>query len=136
MEDLQTILDRVLAGVGEMVAERKVCGSASLSCFHDPASAGPRAGQEDAFLEPEARSPQAKGPTQGILAGGTGGQCFKSSADAFTADHSLPAQRVTGPKSTAGGKRLRVLKLCSCSDGVHDRIAHAPKPQAHPKRIS
>lgn len=39
------------------------------------------------------------------IAGGTGGQCFKSSADAFTADHSLPAQRVTGPKSTAGGKR-------------------------------
>lgn len=105
MEDLQTILDRVLAGVGEMVAERKVCGSASLSCLHDPASAGPCAGQEDAFLEPEARSPQAKGPTQGVLAGDASAEVLKPGGCAFTADHSLPAQRVTGPKSTEGGKR-------------------------------
>ena len=120
MEDLQTILDRVLAGVGEMVAERKARPFAGESCAPGHGFAG----------EDGTNSAVQK------IAGGHDGQCFKPSVMPFTADHSLPAQRVTGPKSTAGGKRLRVLKPCSCSDGVHDRIAQAPKPQAHPKRIS
>lgn len=80
------------------VREGKVCGSASLTC-HMTSPEGARVGQEDAFLEPEARSPQAKGPTRVRVAGGTDDQCFKSPVSAYTTDHTAPAGRVVHPKT-------------------------------------
>ena len=83
MENLQTILDRVLAGVGEMVAQRK----------GDPIRGA-------AVIAPIGRDGGA-----GKVAGDASGRVLKSAASAFTTDDTLPAQRGHDPKSTAGGKR-------------------------------
>ncbi len=82
------LLGEVLANTAKLVAERKaLIREGSCAPGHGFAGEG---GTNSAAQK---------------IAGGTGGQCFKSSANAFTADHSLPAQRVTGPKSTEDGKR-------------------------------
>lgn len=77
------LLGEVLANTAKLVAERK-------ALIHE-GSCAPGVGGTVSAVQSNA--------------GGTGGQGLKSSADAFTADHSLPAQRVTDPKSTAGSKR-------------------------------
>lgn len=77
------LLGEVLANTAKLVAERK------------------------ALIREGSCAPGVGGTVSAVQknAGGKGGPGFKSSANAFTADHSLPAQRVTGPKSTEGGKR-------------------------------
>jgi len=47
------------------------------------------------------------------IAGGTGGQCFKSSACTFITDHTAPAGHGTGPKTSAGnnGSEVNALEL-------------------------
>lgn len=95
MEKLQTILDRVLAGVGEMVAERKARPFTGESCAlaHDLHCAGKGAG----------------GPADR----------FKSQRETFTADGPLPAQRNQVPKTAAGNKRTEV-QAAELFGGVHD----------------
>lgn len=149
MEDLQTILDRVLAGVGEMVAERKalirkgscapghgfagedgtnsamqkICGTDTLAGMtYPPCGAPVTAGG----VLSETRGPQSPSgdPATGEkVAGDTSGQCLKPSVMPFTTDDTLPAQRVTARKTSAGDKWDEPSVVLEMPGGVHASTA-------------
>lgn len=100
------LLGEVLANTAKLVAERKVCGMNTLTGHEvtpygvPVAPGGVRSGRT--------RGPQSpsEGSAAGVKsAGDAPTEVLKPGGCAFTADHSLPAQRVTGPKSTEGGKQ-------------------------------
>lgn len=101
MEDIKTILDRVLAGVGEMVAERKAEALALRSCAHGH---GDREdGRSDARLEKN-------------------GCCGLPQVHSFTTEPTRPVARVPiagGPKTSAGDKWDEPSVALELSGGVH-----------------
>lgn len=102
MEDIKTILDRVLAGVGEMVAERKAEALALRSCAHGH---GDREdGRSDARLKEN-------------------GCCGLPQVHSFTTEPTRPVARVPiagGPKTSAGDKWDEPSVALELSGDAHD----------------
>jgi hypothetical protein len=102
MEDLQTILDRVLAGVGEMVAQRKAETFPSRSCAHGHGDG--EDGRSDARLKDD-------------------GCCGLPQVHSFTTEPTRPVARVPlagRPKTSAGDKWDEPSVALELSGGVHD----------------